>query len=547
MADPLDNLERRVLVFAPVGRDGALTRELLGRSSITAIVCASMDNLCAEFANQAGAIIMTEEALDEGSFPRLAAALNRQPAWSDIPVILFAGGTPHSAGVRMLGVVEALRNVTVIERPIRVAAVVSVVRAALRARLRQYQMRDTLLALRAARAEAEAASRLKDEFLATLSHELRTPLNAILGWTTMLRHGQVDPSQVTHALEVVERNARSQAQLIEDVLDMARIITGKLRVDLSPVALGPIVEAAVEAARPAALAKQIDIRMQLRDVPAIRGDAGRLQQVLWNLLSNAVKFTPPRGQISVSLGLASSEALVTVSDSGAGLAPDFLPFIFDRFRQADQSPTRGHGGLGLGLSIVKHLVELHGGTVRAESAGVGHGATFRVSLPIPVMLQVAPDKPGVEQPQRDAFAMRFNGQRILVVDDDAATRELLTQLFERTGASVETAASARLALSTITRTPPNLLIADIGMPNEDGYALMRRVRALPGQLRTVPAIALSAYTRAEDREAARDAGFTRFIAKPATPQLILRTVDELLTSINRAGSSGDTAIDERAV
>jgi signal transduction histidine kinase/ActR/RegA family two-component response regulator len=447
----------------------------------------------------------------------------------------------------MLGVVEALRNVTVIERPIRVAAVVSVVRAALRARLRQYQMRDTLLALRAARAEAEAASRLKDEFLATLSHELRTPLNAILGWTTMLRHGQVDPSQVTHALEVVERNARSQAQLIEDVLDMARIITGKLRVDLSPVALGPIVEAAVEAARPAALAKQIDIRMQLRDVPAIRGDAGRLQQVLWNLLSNAVKFTPPRGQISVSLGLASSEALVTVSDSGAGLAPDFLPFIFDRFRQADQSPTRGHGGLGLGLSIVKHLVELHGGTVRAESAGVGHGATFRVSLPIPVMLQVAPDKPGVEQPQRDAFAMRFNGQRILVVDDDAATRELLTQLFERTGASVETAASARLALSTITRTPPNLLIADIGMPNEDGYALMRRVRALPGQLRTVPAIALSAYTRAEDREAARDAGFTRFIAKPATPQLILRTVDELLTSINRAGSSGDTAIDERAV
>jgi signal transduction histidine kinase/CheY-like chemotaxis protein len=547
MAESLDNLERRVLVFAPVGRDAALTRELLGRSSIPATVCPSIDDLCTELANQAGAIIMTEEALDEGSFSRFAAALNRQPAWSDIAVILFAGGMPHSGAVRTLGVVEALRNVTVIERPIRVAAVVSVVRAALRARLRQYQMRDTLLALRAARAEAEAASRLKDEFLATLSHELRTPLNAILGWTTMLRHGQVDPAQVAHALEVVERNARSQAQLIEDVLDMARIITGKLRVDLAPVALGPIVETAVEAARPAALAKHIDVRMELRDVPAIRGDAGRLQQVLWNLLSNAVKFTPPGGRVSVGLGLDSSEALVTVSDNGAGLAPDFLPFIFDRFRQADQSATRGHGGLGLGLSIVKHLVELHGGTVRAESAGIGHGATFRVSLPIPVLLEAAPETPGVEQPHRDAFAMRFNGQRILVVDDDAATRELLTQLFERTGASVETAASARLALSMIVRTPPHLLIADIGMPNEDGYALMRRVRALPGQLHTVPAIALSAYTRAEDRDAARDAGFTRFIAKPATPQLILRTVDELLTTTNHAASSGDTTVDEHAV
>jgi signal transduction histidine kinase/CheY-like chemotaxis protein len=547
MAEPLDNLERRVLVFAPVGRDGALTRELLGRSSIPATVCPSIDDLCVELANQAGAVIMTEEALDESSFSRFAAALNRQPAWSDIAVILFAGGMPRSGAVRTLGVVEALRNVTVIERPIRVAAVVSVVRAALRARMRQYQMRDTLLALRAARAEAEAASRLKDEFLATLSHELRTPLNAILGWTTMLRHGQVDPSQVAHALEVVERNARSQAQLIEDVLDMARIITGKLRVELSPVALAPIVETAVEAARPAALAKHIDVRMELRDVPAIRGDAGRLQQVLWNLLSNAVKFTPPGGHVSVCLGLASSEALVTVSDNGAGLAPDFLPFIFDRFRQADQSATRGHGGLGLGLSIVKHLVELHGGTVRAESAGVGHGATFRVSLPIPVLLEPAPEKAGLEQPHRDAFAMRFNGQRILVVDDDAATRELLTQLFERTGASVETAASARLALSMIIRTPPNLLIADIGMPNEDGYALMRRVRALPGQLHAVPAIALSAYTRAEDREAARDAGFTRFIAKPATPQLILRTVDELLTTVDRAGSTGDTTVDEHAV
>ncbi|MEN3339655.1 MAG: hypothetical protein V7647_3331 [Acidobacteriota bacterium] len=528
MNDRVSDVERRVLVFAPIGRDGALTREFLTRAAIPSVVCASVDAVCVELANQAGVIILTEEALDAPGFPNLTAALDRQPAWSDIPVIMFAGGERPTAS-RMLGVVEALRNVTVIERPIRVAAVVSVVRAALRARLRQYQMRDTLVALRAARSEAEAASRLKDEFLATLSHELRTPLNAILGWTSMLRHGQVEPGQVSHALEVVERNARAQAQLIEDVLDMARIITGKLRIELTPTALGPILEAAVEAARPAALAKHIEIRMDVREVPAIRGDAGRLQQVLWNLLSNAVKFTPPGGHVAVSLGLASSEALVTVSDSGPGLAPEFLPFIFDRFRQADQSATRGHGGLGLGLSIVKHLVELHGGSVRAESAGPGRGATFKVSLPIPVLIETPIERQTSELP-RDAFAMRFNGQRILVVDDDAATRELLAQLFERTGATVETAGSARLALSTIARTPPTLLIADIGMPHEDGYALMRRVRRLPGQVRTVPAIALSAYTRAEDRDAARDAGFTRFIAKPATPQQILRAVDELLTA-----------------
>src|SRR4051812_3388135 len=293
MDEPLNSLERRVLGFAPVGRDGVLTRELLERASIASLVCNSIDQVCLEFSQQAGAIILTEEALEERSFPQLAAAIDRQPAWSDISVIMFAGSSQSSASVRTLSVIESLRNVTVIERPIRVAAVVSVVRAALRARLRQYQMRDTLVALRAARSEAEAASRLKDEFLATLSHELRTPLNAILGWTTMLRHGQVEPARMAHALSVIERNARAQAKLIEDVLDMARIITGKLRVDLAPVALAPIVETAVEAARPAALAKHIEVRMELRDVPAIRGDAGRLQQVLWNLLSNAVKFTPP--------------------------------------------------------------------------------------------------------------------------------------------------------------------------------------------------------------------------------------------------------------
>jgi signal transduction histidine kinase/ActR/RegA family two-component response regulator len=528
MSNPGAELECRVLVFAPIGRDGALTRELLGRASIPSVVCASLDRVCTEFSQHAGAIILTEEALDDSRFPALTATLNRQPAWSDIPVIVFAGGSKASLSVRTLGVFEALRNVTVIERPISIAAVLSVVRAALRARMRQYQMRDTLVALRAARSEAEEANRLKDEFLATLSHEMRTPLNAILGWTTMLRHGQVDASRVGHALEVVERNARAQAQLIEDVLDMARIITGKLGVDLRPVALGSIVDATVEAGRPGALAKGIRLQVTLRDVPTIRGDAGRLQQVLWNLLSNAVKFTAPGGEVSVSLGLRNSQAVITVSDTGAGVAPDFLPFIFDRFRQADQSVTRGHGGLGLGLSIVKHLVELHGGTVHAESAGIGKGTSFRVSLPIPVLIEPPVERRDRELRQVDAFAIRFDGCKILVVDDDGATRELLTRVLERTGATVEAAESARAAMTSIGRRPPDLLIADIGMPDEDGYSLIRRIRSLPGVVRAVPAIALSAYTRAEDRGAAEEAGFTRFIAKPATPQQLLRAVEALL-------------------
>ncbi len=522
------DIESRVLVFAPVGRDGALTREFLGRESIATVVCASLDHVCAELSQHAGAIMLTEEALEDISFPVLTEAINRQAAWSDVPVILFAGSPDRSASFRTLGVIESLRNVTVIERPIRVGAVISVVRAALRARVRQYEMRDTLVALRAARFEAEAASRLKDEFLATLSHELRTPLNAILGWTTMLRHGQVEPERVSTALEVVERNARAQAQLIEDVLDMARIITGKLRVELRPVTVGPVVDAAIEAARPSALAKGITLRTSIGDVPSIRGDAGRLQQVLWNLLSNAVKFTPAGGEVAVSLIRSSSEVVITVSDTGAGFAPEFVPFIFDRFRQADQTTTRGHGGLGIGLSIVKHLVELHGGTVRAESAGLGKGATFRVSVPVPVLLESPPERRESEHRHGDAFAIKFEGRKILVVDDDAATRELLTELLQRTGARVETAASARMALVNIGQGAPDLMIADIGLPEEDGYSLIRRVRTLPGTARSVPAIALSAYTRAEDREAAREAGFTRFIAKPATPQQLLRAVEALL-------------------
>ena len=527
----MSDVAHRVLVFAPVGRDGPLTGELLARESISAVVCPTMGTLRAQLSEGAAALILTEEALDDPGFQQLVAALDEQPAWSDIPVVLFAGTDRTAASIHALSALETLRNVTLMERPIRIAAVISVVRAALRARQRQYETRDILLTLHATRAEAEAANRLKDEFLATLSHELRTPLNAILGWTTMLRHGQVGPERVARALDVVERNARAQARLIEDVLDMSRIVTGKLRLESLPVSLAAVIDAAVEAVRPTADAKQIRITSDMStSVPMIWGDSARLQQVLWNLLSNAVKFTPAEGEVRVLLGSHRSAVVVTVSDTGMGLSSDFVPYVFDRFRQADQSVTRGHGGLGLGLSIVKHLVELHGGWVEARSDGQGRGSTFTVALPIPALSSMPGDRTTLDQRQVDAFAIRLPGRTVLVVDDDAATRDLLTQLIGGTGAEVDTVESSQAAMEAVQRRRYDAIIADIGMPGEDGYTLIRRVRALGDGSARVPAIALSAYTRAEDREAARRAGFTSFVAKPATPEELLFALNSVLTS-----------------
>ena len=526
------DLDHRVLVVAPIGRDAALTAEVLARASIATSICQSITHLVEEFAAGAAVILLTEEAIEADDFARLPAALDRQPPWSDVPVVLFAGTVQSTASLRTIGLAEALRNVTFMERPIRVAAVVSVVRAAIRARQRQYDLRDSLSALDEARAEAEAASRSKDEFLATLSHELRTPLNAILGWTSMLRHGQLDDTSAEKALEVVERNARAQAQLIEDVLDMARIITGKVHLEMRPALLGPVVEAAADAIRPAAEVKSIRLHAVLRSVPAVHGDPVRLQQVLWNLLSNAVKFTTPGGDVVIELRMQDSHAVVTVSDSGPGIATDFLPYVFDRFRQADQTVTRGHGGLGLGLSIVKHLVELHGGTVCARSDGNGHGSTFEVTLPIAAAL-ITPEDHRQRERTEDPFAIRLDGTHILVVDDDAATRDLLATLIGRTGASVDVAESAASAIDAIQCRTPTAIITDIGMPREDGYSLMRRIRALPPPKRDVPAIALSAYTRAEDRDAAEDAGFAAFVAKPATPQQLLKVLATVVAEPRR--------------
>jgi signal transduction histidine kinase/CheY-like chemotaxis protein len=516
-----------VLIFAPVGRDAALTRELLARASIVAEVCPSVASVRERIKSGAAALILTEEAFEHTDFEWIVEALRSQPPWSDIAVLLFAGREGRTPSSLTVTAIERLPNVTLLDRPIGVAVAISIVRAAIRARARQLEVRDLLSELDQARQQAEAASRLKDEFLATLSHELRTPLNAILGWTSILRQGQVDSKGAQRGLEVIDRNARAQAQLVEDVLDMARVITGNLRVELQPLMLQSVIDAAVEALKPTADAKRIELVVERLSEPTlIRGDANRLQQVMWNLLSNAVKFTPDGGRITVRTAHEQSNTRIEVTDTGIGIAREFLPYVFDRFRQADQSATRGHGGLGLGLAIVKHLLELHGGTVTVHSPGLGHGATFTIELPVPAMLggRVVPDPPAVAA----AFDFQLPGRRVLVVDDDVATQELLEAVFERAGAVVVPADSAAAAMEAVQAEAPDLIIADIGLPVEDGCSLIRRIRALPPPAGEVPAIALSAYTRAEDRQAARTAGFTHFIAKPAALQDLLAAVAHLI-------------------
>ncbi|MBF2047903.1 MAG: response regulator [Elainella sp. C42_A2020_010] len=385
--------------------------------------------------------------------------------------------------------------------------------------------RERLLASeQMARAAAEAANRTKDEFLSVLSHELRTPLNAILGWAQMLRSKpQLDAAIVQRALETIERNARGQANLINDLLDISRIITGKLRLNVCPVELITVIEAAIDTVRPAADAKEIQIRPILDpEAGPVSGDADRLQQVVWNLLSNAVKFTPKGGWVQVRLERVNSHVEIVVSDSGLGINPDFLPFVFDRFQQADSKTTRSHGGLGLGLAIVRHLVELHGGSVSVYSAGLGQGAIFTVQLPLMVAQPLKEGEP--VHPRADADALRSDlpqlyGLHILVVDDEADARELIRMILHQCGAEVSVAASASEAMALLDQLQPDLLISDIGMPNEDGYTLIRQLRAEFDSKR-LPAVALSAYARVEDRTRALAAGFQLHLAKPVNlPEL----------------------------
>jgi signal transduction histidine kinase/ActR/RegA family two-component response regulator len=380
---------------------------------------------------------------------------------------------------------------------------------------------------RSARLQAEAASRLKDEFLATISHELRTPLNGILGWARLLRVGRLSAEEMRRALETIERNAQAQNRLIEDLLDISRIISGKMRLDMREVKLVPVIEAALNVVRPVAEAKGVHLQSLLdAGMEAVAGDADRLQQVIWNLLSNAIKFTPRGGEVRVQLKLTKTQAEISVSDTGAGISPEFLPYVFDRFRQADGSSTRLHGGLGLGLAIVRHLVELHGGTVQAHSAGLGQGATFTLTFPLIASYQ--PDVlPLVSHTLPTDLKISLDGVHVLLVDDDPSTRDLLFTLLVSKGATVSAVASAAAGLAALTSLP-DIIISDIEMPEEDGYAFIRKVRsAEQGRAAQVPAIALTAYARVEDRVRAISAGYQMHVPKPVEPTELLLVIASL--------------------
>ena len=376
-----------------------------------------------------------------------------------------------------------------------------------------------------ARQQAQAANRAKDEFLATLSHELRTPLNAILGWSKLLASGHLDETNARRAVEIIERNTRLQSQLIEDMLDISRIITGKLRLELRASVVKAFVETAIDSVKPAADAKAIEIEFDCGVEDRMLCDPARMQQVIWNLLSNAIKFTPKGGRVTVTVRRDGPSIVISVADTGAGIDPDFLPYVFDRFRQQDAATTRSHGGLGLGLSIVRHLVELHGGTVAASSPGEGLGAAFTVTVP------VAPIR---EEPVRDAGTPEeldempsLSGVTVLVVDNEEDARTLVCAVLEASGARVLSASCAPDAMAILTKERPDVLLSDIAMPGEDGYSLIRKVRGLPGAAAQVPAAALTAFATATDRARALLAGYQAHIPKPVEPSELAAVVATL--------------------
>jgi len=387
-----------------------------------------------------------------------------------------------------------------------------------------------------ARTEAEALNRSKDQFLATLSHELRTPLNAIYGWARMLEGGGLDPAAMRNATQAILRNSKIQVQLIEDLFDVSRVITGNMRLDVRPMNVFAPLEAALDTVRPAAAAKgiRLDTALDPRATP-IMGDPGRIQQVVWNLLVNAVKFTPNGGRVQLSLRRVNSYIQITVSDTGEGIAPDQVAHLFERFRQADTGPTRRHTGLGIGLSLVKHLVELHGGTVSGMSAGLGQGSTFTVQLPVSVVQEPPPSRPRpeprpVEDPDIGSVKpISLRDVHVLVVDDDEESRELASLVLTDAGAETRTAPSAREAMALLEEWPPDVLVSDLEMPEEDGFSLLRRARrAAMLRSRKLPALALTAYGRSEDRVRVLAAGFNLHLAKPADPTELVLAVASLV-------------------
>jgi PAS domain S-box-containing protein len=473
-----------------------------------------------------GAPVWIPDVLEDANFPRAAAA--------ESAGLRGAFGFPIRIGTEVLGIIEFFSRE--IRQPdeelLKVVTSLGGQIGQFKERTRAEKELEQLLGSeKAARAEAEQANRLKDEFLATLSHELRTPLNAVIGWSRLLRSGRLDKDSSIHALEVIERNAWSQQQIIEDILDVSRVITGKLQLNLGPVNINSVVEAALDSVRPALQAKEIRIETSIdENLNVVSADADRLRQVIWNLLSNASRFTPTGGCIEVQVRQRDSQMQITVADSGPGIAPEFLPHVFERFRQADGSTTRTHGGLGLGLAIVRHLVELHGGTILVENRRDGRtGAKFVVNLPLPSGdLQGEGEPAGSASREPDEIPLDLEGLHILAVDDDVDALDLITIELTQHGAMVKAVPDAAEALEALSQAKFDLLIADIGMPGIDGYEFIKRVRQQEaGKGGLIPAIALTAYARVQDRIRAVIAGYNTHAAKPIETHELLTVVASL--------------------
>jgi signal transduction histidine kinase/ActR/RegA family two-component response regulator len=529
-----------VAMLASTEADAEIARRVLQDAQIGFVACASADQLCKMIERGVGAVMVPEEVLTSSNAECLSKALDQQPPWSNLPFIVLRrppGSSPEAA-VPWSRIPGAL----LIERPVRIENLLSAIRSSLDARRRQYAMRDLLVQMqqvaeeRAAlqqaaeksRAAAEAANRMKDEFLAVLSHELRTPLNAILGWAALLRRNSLTGEQVQRAVESIERNSRLQAQLIDDLLDVSRVISGSLRLDMQQLELSDVVEEAIATVTPASDSKGVVLERGVADSSLLRGDSARLQQIVWNLLSNAIKFTPAGGRVRVELRQQGGCAELQVIDTGEGIEPELLPRVFERFWQADSSSTRTRGGLGLGLAIVKHLVQLHGGSVHAASPGRGRGATFTVRLPLAATEAdevAANGTPLATQSKSDALTDRLTGTRILLVDDDPESLQVLSVALTGIGATVVTASSAERAWEIACQATPDVIVSDISMPQEDGYSLIRRLRAHAGALgRNLPVIALTAHARPEDRKATFEAGFNAHLAKPVDPMALIQCV-----------------------
>ena len=516
----------------PTGRDAELICQTLGEVGIQCDVCEDTQQLFSEITAGAGIVLVAEEAVDQQMIRRFVKTLSAQPVWSDLPVILFSSNNRNAE--MLLESLGGKINVTIVERPIRITMLISAVRGALRARQRQYQTRDLLRQL-------EQADEQKDLFLATLSHELRTPLNSILGWIQILRGRKLDEAATKHALEVIERNAHSQADMISDILFVSRIITGKLEIKKEPVDLAEVVQRAVDMIRPVAESRSIELLVDTSSYePApIEGDAERLQQVLLNLLANASKFTPEGGKVLLTLRRAGSNVSVSVADNGQGINPQFLPYVFERFRQADSTYVRRIGGLGLGLAIVRHLVELHGGTVTAQSDGKDCGATFTVLLPIADGKRLS-SVSVVRRDPKDAFGQngtKLKGLTALVVEDDDDSRDMLATTLRICGVNIVSVDSADAALEKLRQVRPDFLISDIGLPGQDGYQLIEKVRALPAEEGgQIPAIALTGYVSVQDRGLAIRAGYQEHLPKPVDTARLIELLSEL------ADKRGRTAV-----